>query len=81
MFIDGIPAALRRRLGLEKKSVRWTVTVAIDVRTRCILGIAISRTPNHRAARQVLQMTMVNKGRWACAATAMTLGTWPAPRN
>ncbi|WP_199258262.1 Mu transposase C-terminal domain-containing protein [Paracoccus binzhouensis] len=68
MFIDGIPAALRRRLGLEKKSVRWTVTVAIDVRTRCILGIAISRTPNHRAARQVLQMTMVNKGRWACAA-------------
>lgn len=70
VFIDGIPATLRRRLGIDKKSIRWTITVAIDVRTRCILGIAISQTPNHRAARQVLQMTMVNKGRWSCAADA-----------
>ncbi len=61
-------------MGLDKKIGRWCLTVAIDVATRCILGMVLSRSAKGVAAVQCLEMVTQNKGQWADAVGA--LGSW-----
>ena len=72
-------------LGLDNSSGRWWVTVSIDCRTRCILGMKLTPNPTSCAALDCLRMTTSDKGDWAdavgavsgwhMAATPETLGT------
>ena len=55
-------------LGLDRGKARWFVTVAICATTRCILGMAFSRSAKEKASLQVLQMILRDKGKWADAA-------------
>ncbi|SIT12772.1 Mu transposase C-terminal domain-containing protein [Paracoccus saliphilus] len=64
----------RKILGLDGSKARWFVTVAICATTRCILGMAFSRTAKEKASLQVLQMILRDKGKWADAAGS--LGSW-----
>ena len=64
----------RRILGLDKGKARWFVTVAICATTRCILGMAFSRSAKEEASLQVLQMILHDKGKWADAMGS--LGSW-----
>ena len=64
----------RKILGLDKSKVRWFVTVAICATTRCILGMAFSRSAKEEASLQVLQMILRDKGKWADATGS--LGSW-----
>lgn len=57
----------KKKLGLDKKKARWWITVAICCATRCIVGLAISRTPNSQSALRVIEMMMRDKGVWADA--------------
>ena len=52
----------RNLLGLDKGKARWFVTVAICATTRCILGMAFSRSAKEEASLQVLQMILRDKG-------------------
>ncbi|SFY40717.1 putative transposase, partial [Paracoccus pantotrophus] len=61
-------------LGLDRGKARWFVTVAICATTRCILGMAFSRSAKDNASLQVLQMILRDKGKWADAAGS--LGFW-----
>ncbi|RDD72235.1 Mu transposase C-terminal domain-containing protein [Paracoccus versutus] len=61
-------------LGLDRSKARWFVTVAICATTRCILGMAFSRSARENASLQVLQMILRDKGKWADAAGS--LGSW-----
>lgn len=62
----------RLLLGLDKSKKRWTLTVAICCTTRCIVGMVISTAPKARAAVQVLQMIVSNKGQWADIANSLS---------
>jgi putative transposase len=62
----------KRQLGLDRAKARWTVTVAICVRTRCIVGMVISRTPSTKSAERVIEMIMRDKGVWSDAVGALT---------
>ncbi|UFM64677.1 Mu transposase C-terminal domain-containing protein [Paracoccus sp. MA] len=64
----------RKNLGLDRSKARWFVTVAICATTRCILGMAFSRTAREEASLQVLQMILCDKGKWADATGS--LGSW-----
>lgn len=64
----------RKILGLDGSKARWFVTVAICATTRCILGMAFSRSAKEKASLQVLQMILRDKGKWADAAGS--LGSW-----
>jgi len=64
----------RNLLGLDKGKARWFVTVAICATTRCILGMAFSRSAKEEASLQVLQMILRDKGKWADATGS--LGFW-----
>ncbi|MCJ8141048.1 Mu transposase C-terminal domain-containing protein [Falsirhodobacter halotolerans] len=61
-------------LGLDRGKARWFVTVAICATTRCIVGMAFSRSAKEKASLQVLQMILRDKGKWADAAGS--LGSW-----
>ena len=61
-------------LGLDKSKARWFLTVAICTTTRCILGMAFSRSAKEGASLQVLQMLLGDKGK--CADAAGSLGSW-----
>ena len=58
----------RLATGLDGKKARWVITVAIDVATRCILGLILSRNPKGSAAVRCLEMVTQNKGQWSDAA-------------
>lgn len=60
--------------GLDKSKARWFITVAICATTRCILGMAFSRSAREEASLQVLQMILADKGKWADATGS--LGSW-----
>lgn len=64
----------RKFLGLDKSRVRWFVTVAICATTRCILGMAFSRSAREEASLQVLQMILRDKGKRADATDSV--GSW-----
>lgn len=60
--------------GLDKSKARWFITVAICATTRCIVGMAFSRSAREEASLQVLQMILSDKGKWADATGS--LGSW-----
>lgn len=64
----------RKALGLDGSKARWIITVAICATTRCIVGMSISREAAGSAAKQVLQMIVSDKGKWADAVGAQ--GSW-----
>ncbi|MBN2741961.1 MAG: DDE-type integrase/transposase/recombinase [Rhodobacteraceae bacterium] len=64
----------RKALGLDGSKARWIITVAICATTRCIVGMSISREASGSAAKQVLQMVVSDKGKWADAVGAQ--GSW-----
>lgn len=62
----------QRLCGLEKSKARWFITVAICATTRCILGMAFSRSAREEASLQVLQMILSDKGKWADATGSLS---------
>jgi len=64
----------KARLGLDGSIKRWWITVLLDVRTRCILGMILSRTPSSKSGLRAVEMGMRDKGVWASAADAQE--TW-----
>jgi putative transposase len=71
----------KQALGLDGERAGWTVTVAICVRTRCIVGMVISRKPNTKSALRVIEMIMRDKGVWSDAVDALTSWNqygWPS---
>jgi len=68
-------------LGLDRKKARWTLTVAICVRTRCIVGMVLSRNGTAKTALRVMDMIMRDKGVWSDAVGALTSWNqfgWPS---
>lgn len=64
------PAELKA-LGLEDgKKARWWLVMAIDCRTRAILGLVLTKDPNRRAAIQCLRMIVSDKSQITDAAGA-----------
>jgi putative transposase len=61
----------KEALGLDGDKGRWWITVALCVRTRCIIGMSLTRTPNTRSALQTVEMAMRDKGVWADAVGAL----------
>ena len=59
-------------LGLDNKKHRWWLVIAIDCRTRVILGMQLTRNPTTSAALECLRMTMSGKGEFADAVGALT---------
>lgn len=64
----------------KKRKGRLWLTVAICARTRCIVGMTFSANPDHRAAMQVLQMCMSDKGVFADLVGSLSpwsMHAWP----
>ncbi|WP_170573489.1 Mu transposase C-terminal domain-containing protein [Ruegeria atlantica] len=59
-------------LGLDNTRNRWWVTAAIDCRTKCIVGLKLSRNPKTSTALECLRMTTMDKGKWADAVGALS---------
>jgi putative transposase len=59
-------------LGLDNTKDRWWLVVAIDCRTRMIVGMQLTRNPTTSAALECLRMTMTSKGHFADAVGALT---------
>ncbi|PJJ85532.1 putative transposase, partial [Brevirhabdus pacifica] len=57
--------------GLDDTKARWWMTVALCVRTRCIVGMNLSREPTAQSALRTVDMTMRDKGVWSDAAGAL----------
>ena len=64
--------AEREAYGLVPKRSRWWITVAICATTRVILGMRLTRNPNHHSALECLQMCLNDKGSFADAAGALS---------
>lgn len=60
----------KQSLGLDDTKKRWWMTVALDVRTRCIVGMTLSRTPTAQSGLRTLEMATRDKGIWANAVGA-----------
>ncbi|WP_298837721.1 DDE-type integrase/transposase/recombinase [uncultured Roseobacter sp.] len=52
-------------LGLDKGKMRWWLVVAIDCRTRCIVGMTLTANPKTSSAMKCLRMVMSDKGQFA----------------
>jgi putative transposase len=52
-------------LGLLDPSMRWWLVLAIDCRTRCILGMTLTSNPRTSAALKCLRMVVSDKGQFA----------------
>lgn len=61
----------KEALGLNGERARWWMTVALCVRTRCIIGMTLSRNPTTQSALKTVEMAMRDKGIWADAAGAL----------
>ena len=59
-------------LDLDNEKARWWLVVAIDCRTKIVLGMKLTRNPNTEAARECMRMVMSDKGRWADEVGALT---------
>lgn len=59
-------------LGLKDGKGRWWLVVAIDCRTRVILGMQLVNNPRTTAAMECLRMVMEDKGAFADAVGAVT---------
>lgn len=64
-ILDHFTEEEKKELGLNKKKIRWFVTVAICAATRCIVAMRLSRTPTKNSAVQTLEMITQDKGVWA----------------
>lgn len=62
----------RAALGLDANRARYWLTVAIDVRTRCILAMRISRNPGSSVAVEAVEMMLRDKGVFADAVGALS---------
>lgn len=51
-----------RELGFDNKKARWWVVMAIDCRTKCILGLTLTKNPKFSAAKDCLRMMVSDKG-------------------
>ncbi|MGN7871700.1 hypothetical protein [Paracoccus sp. 22332] len=71
-FLDLFSEKDRERLGLDGKKGRWWVTMAICATTKVILGMRLTRNPNHLAALECLQMCLNDKGSFADAVGALS---------
>lgn len=71
-FLDLFSEKDRERLGLDNKKGRWWVTAAICATTRVILGMRLTRNPNHLTALECLQMCLNDKGSFADAVGALS---------
>jgi putative transposase len=60
-----------RQLGLDAAEARWTVTVAMCARTRCIVGMMISPEGDSTGAARVIEMILHDKGTWSDAVGAL----------
>lgn len=59
-------------VGLDGGKGRWWLVVAIDVRTRVILGMKLTRDPKSSAAVECLRMVVSDKGAMSDAVGAMS---------
>lgn len=59
-------------IGLDRTKDRWWLVVAIDCRTRVILGMKLARNPSSSAAIECLRMVVSDKGQWADAVGALS---------
>lgn len=64
-ILDHLTEEEKEKLGLNKKKIRWFLTVAICAATRCIVAMRLSRTPTRNSAVQTLEMVIQDKGVWA----------------
>jgi len=69
-ILDMMSADDKKQLGLDGSIKRWWMTVLLDVRTRCILGMILSRSPSSKSGLRALEMAMRDKGVWADAVEA-----------
>lgn len=61
-----------KSVGLDEDVSRWWLVVAIDCRTRLILGMKLTRDPTTSSAQTCLRMVLSDKGHWADAVGAHT---------
>jgi putative transposase len=59
-------------VGLDNAKARWWLVLAIDCRTRVILGMKLVRNPTTSAAQECLRMIMSDKGAWSDTAGALS---------
>ena len=59
-------------IGLSGETARWWLVLAIDCRTKIILGMKLTRNPCASAAQECLRMIVSDKGEWADATGALT---------
>lgn len=60
----------RKALGLNKRKVRWKLTVAICATTRCILAMIMTPSAKASAAVQTIKMVLADKGSLTTAVKA-----------
>ncbi|MDF1774246.1 MAG: DDE-type integrase/transposase/recombinase [Pseudophaeobacter sp. bin_em_oilr2.035] len=58
-------AELLDLIGLNNETDRWWLVLAIDCRTKVILGMKLTRNPCASAAQECLRMIVSDKGAWA----------------
>ncbi|MEI4263341.1 Mu transposase C-terminal domain-containing protein [Roseovarius sp. D0-M9] len=54
-------------IGLNGGTDRWWLVLAIDCRTKVVLGMKLTRNPCGSAAQECLRMVVSDKGQWADA--------------
>jgi putative transposase len=59
-------------LGLDGKTSRWRLSLAICATTRCIVGMRLSRTARVDCSVATLEMILQDKGVWSDAVGALT---------
>lgn len=59
-------------LGLNDSKGRWWLVMAIDCRTRCIVGMALTKNPKATAAVHCLRMVVSDKGVFSDAVGALS---------
>ncbi len=63
---------LLQLIGLDGDTARWWLVLAIDCRTKVILGMKLTRNPCTSAAQECLRMIVSDKGQLAAATGAPT---------
>jgi putative transposase len=69
---DKLSKEQKKQLGLEKNEVRWWITAAIDIYSRCIVAMRLSPTPSAQIARSVVEMVTQDKGQLTDAVGTLT---------
>ncbi|AVL52802.1 hypothetical protein CEP88_09440 [Roseobacter denitrificans] len=71
-FFSAITPEERAALGLDRKSLRVLITVAICTATKCIVGLCISPVGSTDSALQTIEMIMQDKGVYSDAVGALS---------